>query len=31
VIPVATFLALNEKHPRLSAVIIAAFARGQGC
>lgn len=27
VIPIATFLALNDKHPRLSAVIIAAFAR----
>jgi len=27
VVPVATFLALNERHPRLSAVIIAAFAR----
>jgi len=27
VIPVSTFLALNEKHPRLSAVIISAFAR----
>jgi len=27
VIPVETFLALNDKHPRLSAVIIAAFAR----
>jgi CRP/FNR family transcriptional regulator len=27
VVPVATFLALNDRHPRLSAVIIAAFAR----
>ena len=26
-VPVATFLALNDRHPRLSAVIIAAFAR----
>ncbi|MDD3845447.1 MAG: Crp/Fnr family transcriptional regulator [Syntrophorhabdaceae bacterium] len=27
VIPVETFLALNDKYPRLSAVLIAAFAR----
>ncbi|NLT21554.1 MAG: Crp/Fnr family transcriptional regulator [Syntrophorhabdus sp.] len=27
VVPIATFLALNDRHPRLSAVIIAAFAR----